>query len=42
MPETFALSGSAVAVLRFCVKGWHFPVRECDREAYGELVEWSR
>ena len=39
MPETFALSESAVAVMRFCVKGWRFPVRKRDRDAYGELVE---
>jgi hypothetical protein len=39
MPETFALSESAVAVLRFRVKGWRFPVRERDRDAFGELVE---
>ncbi len=38
MPETFALSESAVAALRFRVKGWHFPVRERDRDAFGELV----
>src|SRR4051794_3474581 len=31
MPE-IALSADAVAKLRFRVKGWHFPVREKDRE----------
>ncbi len=37
--QTIALSETAVAVLRFRVKGWRFPVRECDREAFGQLVE---
>jgi hypothetical protein len=37
--QTIALSENAVAVLRFRVKGWRFPVRERDRDAFGELVE---
>jgi hypothetical protein len=37
--QTIALSETAVAVLRFRVKGWRFPVRERDRDAYDELVE---
>jgi hypothetical protein len=37
--RTVALSESAVAVLRFRVKGWRFTVRERDLDAYGELVE---
>jgi hypothetical protein len=39
MPESFALSESAVAVLRFRIKGWRFPVLERDRDAFSELVE---
>ncbi len=37
--QTIALSETAVAVLRFRVKGWRFPVRERDRDAFSELVE---
>jgi hypothetical protein len=37
--QTVALSQSAVAVLRFRVKGWHFPVRDQDRDAFRELVD---
>jgi hypothetical protein len=36
--DTLNLSESAVAVLRFRVKGWRFPVREGDRDAFQELV----
>ncbi len=39
MPKTFALSVSAVALLRFRVKRWRFPVGERDRDAFGELVQ---
>ena len=37
--ETITLSADAVAKLRFRVKGWHFPVREKDREGFAELVK---
>ncbi len=37
--QTSALSETAVAVLRFRVRGWRFPVRERDRDAFRELVE---
>jgi hypothetical protein len=37
--ETITLSADAVAKLRFRVKGWHFPVREKDREGFAELVQ---
>jgi hypothetical protein len=36
--QTIALSESAVALLRFRVKGWRFPIRDRDRGAFGELV----
>jgi hypothetical protein len=35
---TIALSENAVAVLRFRVKGWRFPIRDQDLPAYWELV----
>jgi hypothetical protein len=35
---TIALSESAVAVLRFRVKGWRFPIRDRDRDAFRELI----
>jgi hypothetical protein len=38
MSETINLSESAVALLRFRVKGWRFPVRDRDRDAFQELV----
>jgi hypothetical protein len=38
MLDTITLSESAVAVLRFRVKGWRFPVREQDRNAFEELM----
>jgi hypothetical protein len=38
MAETIALSESAVAVLRFRVKGWRLPVRASNRDAFRELV----
>lgn len=38
MPDTIALSESAVAVLRFRVKGWRFPVGDRNRDAFQELV----
>jgi len=37
--QTVTLSESAVATLRFLVKGWHFPIREQDLPAYRELVD---
>jgi hypothetical protein len=37
--QTIALSASAVAVLRFRVKGWRFPIRDRDHPAYQELIE---
>ena len=36
--QTIVLSASAVGVLRFRVKGWRFPIRDCDRDAFQELV----
>ncbi|HZW34182.1 MAG TPA: hypothetical protein VFF52_25895 [Isosphaeraceae bacterium] len=36
--QTTDLSESAVAQLRFRVKGWRFPIRERDLPAYRELV----
>ena len=36
--QTLALSPSAVAVLRFRVKGWRFPVKDRDRATFLELV----
>src|SRR5258708_4263822 len=36
--QTIVLSASAVGVLRFRVKGWRFPGRDCDRDAFQELV----
>ena len=36
--ESVRLSESAVALLRFRVRGWLFPVRDCDREVFQELV----
>lgn len=36
--QTIVLSEPALAVLRFRVKGWPFSVRECDRDAFNELV----
>jgi hypothetical protein len=38
MPETFALSESAVAVLRFCVKGYRMKVTDGSLEAFRELA----
>ncbi len=38
MPETFALSESAVAVLRFRVKGYRMPVTGVSLEAFRELT----
>ncbi len=38
MPETFALSKSAVAVLRFRVKGYRMKVTDSSLEAYRELA----
>jgi hypothetical protein len=38
MAEIVHLSETAVAVLRFRVKGWRFPVRDRDRDAFLELV----
>src|SRR4051794_20843705 len=35
---TITLSESAVAALRFRVKGWRFPIRDRDRDALQELV----
>ena len=37
--QDIRLSASAVASLRFRVKGWHFPVREQDLPGYRELVD---
>jgi hypothetical protein len=38
MPETLALSESAVAVLRFCVKGYRIKVTDSSQEAFRELA----
>ena len=38
MPETFALSESAVAVLRFRVKGYRMKVTDRSLEAFRELA----
>jgi len=38
MPDTIRLSESAVATLRFRVKGWKMPVRDRHLEAFHELV----
>ena len=38
MPETFALSESAVAVLRFLVKGYRMKVTDRSLEAFRELA----
>lgn len=38
MPETFALSESAVAVFRFRVKGYRMKVNDRSREAFRELA----
>src|SRR5206468_1382885 len=38
MLETVVLSETAVALLRFRVKGWRFPVRDRDHVAFQELV----
>jgi len=38
MPETFALSESAVAVFRFRVKGYRMKVTDRSREAFRELA----
>ena len=38
MPETFALSESAVAMLRFLVKGYHMKVTDRSLEAFRELA----
>jgi len=38
MPETFALSESAVAVLRFRVKGYRMKVTDSSAEAFRELA----
>src|ERR1700686_5045606 len=38
MPETFALSESAVAVLRFRVKGYRMKVTDSSLEAFRELA----
>ena len=38
MPETFALSESAVAVLRFRVKGYQMKVTDRSLEAFRELA----
>ena len=38
MSDTITLSESAVATLRFRVKGWKMPVRDRHREAFHELV----
>jgi hypothetical protein len=38
MPETFALSESAVSVLRFCVKGCRMRVTDRSLEAFRELA----
>ena len=38
MPDTITLSESAVATLRFRVKGWKMPVRDRHLEAFHELV----
>ncbi|MGO9919532.1 MAG: hypothetical protein ACLQIB_33145 [Isosphaeraceae bacterium] len=38
MPETFGLSESAVAVLRFCVKGYRMKVTDSSLEAFRELA----
>jgi len=38
LAETVRLSEAAVAVLRFRVKGWVFPVMDRDRDAFQELV----
>ncbi len=38
MPETFALSESAVALLRFRVKGYRMKVTDRSREAFRELA----
>jgi hypothetical protein len=37
--QTIALSAKAVAALRFRIKGWRFPIRARDRDAFRELVE---
>src|SRR5947209_7700665 len=37
--QAVKLSESAVAVLRFRIKGYRMPVRDRDRAAYQELVE---
>lgn len=37
--QTMTLSESAVAQLRFRVKGWRFPIRDRDLPAYQELVD---
>lgn len=37
--QTVALSASAIAALRFRVKGWRFPIRDRDRDAFRELVD---
>jgi hypothetical protein len=44
MPETFALSESAVAVLRFLVKGYRMKVTDRSLEAFRELAAagWKR
>ncbi len=36
--QTISLSEKAVASLRFRVKGWRFPIRDRDRDAFQELV----
>jgi hypothetical protein len=36
--QTISLSENAVAVLRFRVKGWRFPIRDRDQDAFQELV----
>jgi hypothetical protein len=36
--QTITLSASAVAALRFRVKGWRMPVRDHNRAAFQELV----
>jgi hypothetical protein len=37
--QAIPLSAKAVAALRFRIKGWRFPIRERDRDAFRELVE---
>jgi hypothetical protein len=37
--KTLTVSASAVAVLRYRVKGWALTVRESDLPAYQELVD---